>query len=113
MTNYSVRPSQLDKIQNYLICGERKRAVQYALDHKLWAHAIIIASSIDQENFKSTVLDFVRSELNSASPSESSNGREGLRVLYSLFAGSGAAASTRILLYRAVSSTGVSDWIAS
>lgn len=102
----SLRPTALDKIQNFLLRGERRQAYHYALDERLWAHAMIIASSIDKDAWKEVVNEFLRSELgvkndSSRAPSykrgnDSSvpivNGREGLRVAYSLYSGQGAAA---------------------
>ncbi|KAJ7097910.1 Sec23-binding domain of Sec16-domain-containing protein [Mycena belliarum] len=100
-----LRPSALDKIQDFLLRGERRKAYHYALDEKLWAHAMIIASSIDRDAWKETVNEFLRTELGAkdnrarapvsipgADTSQSpTNGREGLRVAYSLFSGQGSA----------------------
>ncbi|KAJ6596911.1 Sec23-binding domain of Sec16-domain-containing protein [Mycena vulgaris] len=107
ITTSILRPSALDKIQDFLLRGERRKAYHYALDEKLWAHAMIIASSIDRDAWKETVNEFLRTELGakdnrprgttslmapSADSSQSlTNGREGLRVAYSLFSGQGSA----------------------
>ncbi|EIN07345.1 hypothetical protein PUNSTDRAFT_105006 [Punctularia strigosozonata HHB-11173 SS5] len=95
LATYQVRASSLDKIQDFLIRGERKKACHYAADEKLWAHAMVIASSVDKDTWKEVVNDFVRSELGVRE--EKSNGREALRVAYSLFAGQGAAAVEELL----------------
>ncbi|KAJ7632637.1 Sec23-binding domain of Sec16-domain-containing protein [Roridomyces roridus] len=90
----TLRPSALDKIQDFLLRGERRKAYHYALDERLWAHAMIIASSIDRDSWKETVNEFLRTELGSKSQSTAtapSNGREGLRVAYSLYSGQGSA----------------------
>jgi hypothetical protein len=101
---YHLRPSALDRIQEFLLRGERRQAYHYALDEKLWAHAMLIASSVDTQAWKEVVNEFLHSELAVKQPpgplpgskSESAvsptNGRESLRVAYSLFAGQGAAA---------------------
>lgn len=94
----------LTKIEELLIRGERKQAYTYALDQKLWAHAMIIASSIDKEAWKEVVNDFLHTELaskdeppHSAALSASRPGSkpsahlESLRAAYSLFSGQGAA----------------------
>ena len=100
-----LRPSALDKIQELLLLGDRRQAYQFAMDGKLWAHAMVIASSIDKESWKEVVNDFLRTELGikddvGLSPSTAFNGdpvagRRGnwdsLRVAYSLFSGQGAA----------------------
>ena len=61
----TIRSSTLDKIQDLLARGERTAAYRYALDERLWAHAMIIASSIDKDAWKEVVNDFIRSELTS------------------------------------------------
>ena len=97
----SLNPSSLDKIQGFLLRGERREAYQYALDEKLWAHAMIIASSIDKEAWKDVINEFLKNELrpkNLVSGTDKlTNGRECLRVAYSLFSGQGAAAGTSLL----------------
>jgi COPII coat assembly protein SEC16 len=100
----ALRPSTLDRIQEFLLRGERRKAYHYALDQKLWAHAMVIASSIDKEAWQEVVNEFVRTELGrkseviqdsafgrGASGSSITNGRESLRVAYSMFSGQGAA----------------------
>ena len=101
----TVKASALDKIQDLLTQGERKAAYRYALDERLWAHAMIIASSIDKEAWKEVVNEFIRSELSSQSVADTTGpgrrdtmppgtGREPLKVAYSLYSGQGAASST-------------------
>ncbi|KAH9901028.1 Sec23-binding domain of Sec16-domain-containing protein [Cubamyces lactineus] len=89
-----VRSSQLDKIQELLAKGDRRGACHYAADEKLWPHALVIASSIDKETWKEVVTEWVRAELakSSGHGEEAVEGRESLRVAYSLFGGNGAAA---------------------
>jgi len=110
----TLKPSALEKIQEFLIRGERREACHYALDEKLWAHAMIIASSTDRDAWQEVVKEFIRAELGSREvkdderrPSDpkrgplrtpTSNGRESLRVAYSLFAGQGAASGIYIYL---------------
>lgn len=90
-TTYAVTPSNLDMITEFLLRGERRKAVKYALDHKLWAHAFVISSCVDTDCWKEVVAEFLRSEL--VPPIDGSSpgldGREGLRVAYSMFAGLG------------------------
>ncbi|KAJ6502501.1 Sec23-binding domain of Sec16-domain-containing protein [Mycena sanguinolenta] len=94
----TLRPSALVKIQDFLVRGERRKAYHYALDEKLWAHAMLIASSIDRDAWKEAVNEFLRTELGTktsiSGPDASQtpvNGREGLRVAYSLYSGQGSA----------------------
>ncbi|OCH94992.1 hypothetical protein OBBRIDRAFT_788730 [Obba rivulosa] len=108
---HSLRSSNLDTIQDFLLRGDRRGACHYASDEKLWAHALVIASSIDKDTWKDVVTEFVRSELadrdagtapltsisESAGKAKASGGREALRVAYSLFAGQGAASVQELL----------------
>jgi hypothetical protein len=104
----TLRSSYLDKIQEFLLRGERRQAYHYALDEKLWAHAMVIASNIDKEAWKEVVNEFLKAELGtkdetshgssyktSESPASATNVREALRVAYSLYSGQGPAASMR------------------
>lgn len=100
----ATRPSALDKIQEFLVRGERRQAYHYALDEKLWAHAMVISSSIDKEAWKEVVGEFLKAELGVHDPQHAlvtrgndnvplrTSGRECLRVVYSLFSGQGPAA---------------------
>lgn len=109
LLTYQVKSSALDKLQSLLLTGNRREAANYALDQKMWAHAMVISSSLDKEMWKDVTNEFIRAELgvhiNAPSPlalrrdltsgtstQESSNGRESLRVAYSLFSGQGTAA---------------------
>lgn len=116
----ATRPSALDKIQEFLVRGERRQAYHYALDEKLWAHAMVISSSIDKEAWKEVVGEFLKAELGAHDPQHAlvtrgndnvlprTSGRECLRVVYSLFSGQGPAAIQELvpinLLSRAPSS---------
>ena len=98
----TVKASSLDTIQGLLAKGDRRAAYRYALDEQLWAHAMVIASSVDKEAWKEVVNEFIRSELNSQGVTDSTSpdatvsgaGREPLKVAYSLYSGQGAASST-------------------
>jgi hypothetical protein len=104
LTTNTLKPSHLEKIRNLLLRGERRQAYHYALDEKLWAHAMVISSSINKEAWQEVASEFIRTELGirdtertsgadrSRSGSVSgSNGYESLRAAYSLYAGNGAA----------------------
>ena len=97
-----VHSSQLDKIQDLLARGDRRGACHYAADEKLWSHALLIASSIDKECWKEVVTEWIRAELvtdTTSTQGEVTNGREPLRVAYSLFGGNGAAAGTLCIVH--------------
>jgi hypothetical protein len=110
LATYTVKASALDKITEFLIQGDRRKAVNYALDQKMWAHALVISSSIDKEAWKDVVNEFVRAELGRGESTGSTigsppahaqqlaSGRESLRVAYNFFAGQGAAAGMKTKL---------------
>ncbi|KAL0946874.1 hypothetical protein HGRIS_013040 [Hohenbuehelia grisea] len=95
-----LRPSALEKIQDLLVRGQRKEAYHYALDQKLWAHAMVIASGIDKEAWQEAVNEFLKADLGTKpagtldpqSAGPVTNGREGLRMVYSFLSGQGATA---------------------
>ncbi|KAK0459755.1 Sec23-binding domain of Sec16-domain-containing protein, partial [Desarmillaria tabescens] len=101
----TLRSSALNKIQGFLLHGERKKAYHYALDEKLWAHAMVIASGIDKDAWEEVVNEFLKTELGvkedmsrnslqvrgSEAMLPSVNGREGLRAAYRLYSGQGAS----------------------
>ncbi|GAA6060928.1 hypothetical protein JCM10212_003836 [Sporobolomyces blumeae] len=89
---YGVSPADLDEMTAFLLRGERREAVKYALDHRMWAHAFIIASCVDTDCWKDVTVEFLRSELTPSAENMSggTEGREALRVAYSMFAGLGA-----------------------
>ena len=123
LTVTMLRPSVLDRIQELLLLGDRRQAYQFAMDGKLWAHAMVIASSIDKDSWKEVVNDFIRAELGikddvGLSPSttvsgDSVAGRKGnwesLRVAYSLFSGQGAASGRFIICHEYLTSLNFSQ----
>lgn len=93
---YTVTSANLDRLAALLLQGKRQLALQYALDHRLWAHAFIISTRLGPEGWKDVVQEFTQSELAPQfDPSGHSlpDGRQALRVAYSLFAGAGAESS--------------------
>ncbi|KAI0322240.1 Sec23-binding domain of Sec16-domain-containing protein [Amylostereum chailletii] len=87
----TVKTSALDRIRDFLIRGDRRGAYHYALDERLWAHAMVIASSIDKEAWKEVVNEFVKTEVG-ASTTGKESGRESLKAAYTLYSGQGASA---------------------
>ncbi|RIB01260.1 Sec23-binding domain of Sec16-domain-containing protein [Gigaspora rosea] len=87
---YSISPKAIDKLQELLLKGDRVAAINHAMNNNLWTHALIIASCVNKDLWKEVVNGFIRHELGSPlSDTSQSNGRECLRVLYSLLAGNG------------------------
>ncbi|KAM0752348.1 hypothetical protein T439DRAFT_324423 [Meredithblackwellia eburnea MCA 4105] len=101
---YGVTSTNLDRITEFLLRGERRHAVKYALEQRMWAHAFVISSCVDTDCWKEVVAEFLRSELSPPvdGTGVTSNGREGLRVAYSMFAGLGADSATQFLPPRAL-----------
>ncbi|KAL5529034.1 hypothetical protein ACEPAG_5008 [Sanghuangporus baumii] len=101
LAEYAVRRSALEMIQDFLLRGEKREAYHFALDEKLWAHAMVISSSIDKEAFKEVVTEFVRTELGVKTESRSdgsvTNGLESLRLAYSLYSGQSSSAVQHLL----------------
>ncbi|EIW70788.1 hypothetical protein TREMEDRAFT_61295 [Tremella mesenterica DSM 1558] len=77
-----VTSSQLSDISNLLGSGDKRGAVAYAVEAGLWAHALVISSSVDPELWSETVSRFSASELGDKGPSVS-----GLKASYALFSG--------------------------
>jgi COPII coat assembly protein SEC16 len=92
----ALKPSALHKLKHLLLTGERRQAYHYALDEKLWAHAMIISGGLDKEAWREAVNEFLRAELgqtfaNSEKTSALESDAEILRVAYSFLSGQGAA----------------------
>lgn len=98
--NTDLSEYMLTKIENYLLNGDRKGAVEYAMQEDLWAHALIISSCVDKELWQRVIQSFVDREMN-CTPEMRMNrnfnniagSNQALRVMYSLFSGAGASAS--------------------
>ncbi|RAL02701.1 COPII coat assembly protein SEC16 [Aspergillus ibericus CBS 121593] len=78
----AVDPQAIENLRNNLLVGEREKAVWGAVDHRLWGHAMILASTMDKSVWKQVVQEFVRREVRSASENT-----ESLAALYEIFAG--------------------------
>ncbi|CAB4447046.1 unnamed protein product [Rhizophagus irregularis] len=97
---YSVSVKSVDKLQEMLLKGDRIAAIHHAMNENLWAHALIIASCVNKELWKEVVTGFIKHEMGThIGETSESNGRESLRVLYSLFAGQGQNAVEEFLPY--------------
>lgn len=75
-------PEELDAMRRLLLQGERERAVWYAVDRKMWPHAMVIASTLDKAVWKQVLHEFVRLEVRTFSENT-----EPLSALYEIFAG--------------------------
>lgn len=99
----------LNKLETLLIKGDRAGAVEYAMQEDLWAHALILSSCVDKELWKKVVTSFVERDLSASAVNMPRQDRfnvrgdkQSLRVLYSLFAGSGVASGMRSCVYGSI-----------
>ncbi|KAJ5166442.1 COPII coat assembly protein sec16 [Penicillium canariense] len=75
-------PQWTEELRDYLLLGEREKAVWAAVDRRLWGHAMILASTMDRSIWKQAVQEFVRREIRSTTTNT-----ESLAALYEIFAG--------------------------
>lgn len=74
--------SAIETIRKNLLQGDREKAVWDAVDAGLWAHAMLIASTLDKQIWKQVVQEFVRQEVKPVGMNT-----ESLAALYEIFAG--------------------------
>lgn len=75
-------PNVLGTLRTHLYQGEREKAVWHAVDQRLWAHALLIASTLPREIWKQVVQEFVRKEI-----SKAGDINQPVAALYQIFAG--------------------------
>ncbi|KAH7107114.1 Sec23-binding domain of Sec16-domain-containing protein [Auriculariales sp. MPI-PUGE-AT-0066] len=101
--------------ESFPLRGERRKAYHYALDEKMWAHALVLSSSLDKEAWKEAVQEFLRAELMAPATgaSSASKGRESLRILYSLIAGQAGSSVNGLVPPKALGQPRFSDSLAA
>ncbi|KAI9269365.1 Sec23-binding domain of Sec16-domain-containing protein [Sporodiniella umbellata] len=79
----------LDHLEKLLLDGDREGAVQFATEHDMWDHALIISQSVQEELYKHTMGQFIDRALSSSGQLEApiTADKKSLRILYSLFSG--------------------------
>ncbi|RCH91957.1 vesicle coat component, partial [Rhizopus stolonifer] len=85
--------NDLDQLEFMLAQGDRQSACQFAVEHDMWAHALIIAS-IDPDQFKHIITQFIDRGLYTSQlewKPQIADNKKSLRMLYSVFNGTGAA----------------------
>ena len=75
-------PQDLEALRRILLEGEREKAVWHALDRRMWAHAMLISSTMDRVVWKQVLQEFIRQEVKSFGENT-----ESLAALYQIFAG--------------------------
>ena len=78
----SVRSEALEELRKKLLHGDREQAVWHAVDNRLWAHAMLLSSTLDQAIWKQVSQEFVRQEVKTFG-----GNTESLAALYQIFAG--------------------------
>jgi hypothetical protein len=78
----AVEPSSIEELRNYLLCGDREKAVWAAADKRLWGHAMLIANTVSQDLYKKVTQEFVKKEVNSPGYNN-----ESLAALYEVLSG--------------------------
>ena len=76
-------PQDLEELRKNLLRGNREKAVWHALDRRMWAHAMLISSTMDKSIWKQVLQEFIRQEVRSFGENT-----ESLAALYQIFAGS-------------------------
>ena len=78
----AARPGALESVRKLLLQGEREKAIWHAVDKRMWAHAMIIASTHDKSTWKQVLHEFTRLEVKTYGDNTHS-----LAALYEVFAG--------------------------
>ena len=76
------QPGDLEALRRILLQGQREQAVWHALDRRLWAHAMLISSTMDGSVWKQVLQEFIRQEVKLSGENAAS-----LASLYQIFAG--------------------------
>ncbi|PWN28217.1 hypothetical protein BDZ90DRAFT_231966 [Jaminaea rosea] len=81
--SYEVTSKHLEQIRDLLVTGQRREAVAYATSQRLWSHAMVIASAVDQETWRRVASDFIEAELSGDAGDKDAS----LKLAYGLFSG--------------------------
>lgn len=105
-------PKHHDQIRELLLSGQRREAVAYATSQKLWSHAMVIASAVDQETWRRVANEFIEAEFGSDGGSDGGSDAvsddASLKLAYGLF--SGQEPSTIYGLFRSGATTTAAGW---
>jgi COPII coat assembly protein SEC16 len=92
LATYNLTTDFLRSMRSYLMQGDRQGAIRIAVDQKMWAHALLIASSVNQNVWRETVEMFIRTELRDTG----SKDFDSLRFLYGVLGGEGSDAANEL-----------------
>ncbi len=62
-TSKPVDPEAMEALRLILLQGEREKAVWYAVDQRLWPHAMLLASTLDPNIWRQALQEFIRQEV--------------------------------------------------
>jgi COPII coat assembly protein SEC16 len=93
LATYNLTSDFLRSMRTLLMQGDRQTAIRKAVDQKMWGHALLIASSVNQTVWRDTVEQFIRSELRDTGTKDF----DSLRFLYGLLGGEGESAVNELL----------------
>ncbi|KAF1970100.1 hypothetical protein BU23DRAFT_557000 [Bimuria novae-zelandiae CBS 107.79] len=77
-----VDPKAVEELSMLLTKGDREKAVWHAVDQRLWAHAMLLSSTLNKDIWKQVVQEFVQKEVKKLG-----RNNQALAVLYEIFAG--------------------------
>ena len=78
---FSLTSTNAMELKTFLLKGDRKQALEHAVESKLWPEALILASSIDGSAWKETCRKFVESEFSNG------NGLSSLKFTFNFLSG--------------------------
>lgn len=77
-----VGPSAMEAVRKLLLQGEREKAAWHAVDQRMWAHAMVLSSTLDKSVWKQVLHEFTRLEVKTHGEN-----MESLAAMYEVFAG--------------------------
>ncbi|KAI5308489.1 vesicle coat component, partial [Ascosphaera atra] len=76
-------PSSVSRVREFLLAGDSEKAIWEAVDHRLWGHAMLLSSTLENRAiWKQVASEFIRREVNVAR-----GVTESLGAAYEVFAG--------------------------
>lgn len=63
LASKSPNPEAIEALRKILLQGEQEKAVWYAADQRLWAHALLLASTLHPDIWRQVIQEFIRQEI--------------------------------------------------
>ncbi|KAF2652437.1 hypothetical protein K491DRAFT_663791 [Lophiostoma macrostomum CBS 122681] len=82
MQSDPIDPKSVEELRSLLTKGDREKAVWHAVDRRLWAHAMLLSSTLNKDTWKQVVQEFVKKEVK-----KMGSNNQALAALYEVFAG--------------------------